>query len=51
MADSDNDLEKERSISFSSEYCRIRKRSEKMNRAKVASFVFSLFCVDSVNYP
>ena len=31
----DNDLDKVRSISFSSEYCGIRKRIEKMNRGKV----------------
>ena len=42
----DNDLDKVRSISFSSEYCRIRKRIEKMNRGKVASFV--LFSLNSV---
>ena len=52
MADSsDSDLEKVSSTLFSSEYCHICKRIEKMNRGKVVNFNVLLFCVDSVNYP
>ena len=49
MADpANNNLVKVSSISFCSEYCRFRERIERMNRRKVASFVFSLFSVLTV---